>query len=176
MALYHTDIVDIDLDSGTVHRSFAHKTIVEGDVYANRYGVRLWKSGKPVNAEGSTCVGYFYRHGRGDTLTLNGGLFNGQEAFITLPHTCYAYDGAFTLVIKLVGGGITGTMRVVDGTVVNALIGEPVDAGDVIPDLSDLLDVIERAEDAAETISEFSVYAEEIYSGNYRIVVNGGGE
>lgn len=175
MALYHTDIVDIDLDSGTVHRSFAHRTLSEGDVNANRYGVRLWRSGQPVTAEGSQCMGYFIRHGRGDTVTISGGLFSGQEAFVTLPDACYAYDGAFSLVIKLVGGGVTGTMRIVDGTVIDSVIGSPVDPGGVIPDLDELLAVIGRAEAAADAIAEFDVHAELVSGENYAIVVNDGG-
>lgn len=175
MAIYHEDIIDVELKSGTIHRSFAQKIIGEGDIKANRYGVRLWRDGEPVNAGGSNCMGYFIRHGHGDTVIINGGLFNGQEAYIELPDSCYAYDGAFTLVIKLVGGGVTGTMRVVDGTVVDTMIGSPIDPGGVIPDISDLLAVIERAEDAADTIAEFSVYAQQVEGDNYAIVVNTGG-
>lgn len=175
-APYRNDIVDIDLESGTVYRSFANNNLGEGDAAANRFGVRLWRNGEPADAGGSACMGYFIRHANGDTVTINGGLFSGQEAFVTLPQSCYAYDGAFTLVIKLVGGGVTGTMRIVDGTIVDTVIGAPVDPGSVIPDLSDLLEVIGRAEDAADAIAAFSIYAEQVSGNNYRIVVNDGGE
>lgn len=175
MAIIHTDIADIELNSGTVHRSFAQKIIGEGDRKANRYGVRLWRDGEPESIGGSTCMGYFIRHANGDTVTINGGLFSGQEAFVELPESCYAYEGGFTLVIKLVGEGITGTMRIIDGTVVDSMIGSPIDPGSVIPDISDLMAVIERAEDAADTIAEFSVYAEQVEDDNYAIVVNTGG-
>ncbi len=176
MALYHNDIADINLEAGTVHRSFAQKTVGEGDIKANRYGVRLWRNGEPESVGGSTCMGYFIRHANGDTVTINGGLFSGQEAFVELPEACYAYDGGFTLVIKLVGGGVTGTMRIVDGTVVDSMIGAPIDPGSVIPDLEDLLEVIERAEDAADTIAGLSIYAQQVADDNYAIVVNAGGE
>ena len=172
MAIYHNEIVDIELNSGTVSRSFAHKIIGEGDNKANRYGIRLWRNGKPVGVGGSTCIGYFIRHANGDTVTINGGIFNGQEAWVELPQACYAYEGGFTLVIKLVGGGVTGTMRIVDGTVVDSMIGSPIDPGGVIPDLSDLLEVIERAEAAAETIAGFSVYAQQVEGDNYSIIIN----
>lgn len=175
MALTHTDIADIELNSGTVNRSFTQKTIGEGDIKANRYGIRLWRNGEPESVGGSTCMGYFIRHANGDTVTINGGLFNGQEAFVELPASCYAHEGGFSLVIKLVGGGVTGTMRIVDGTVVDSMIGSPIDPGDVIPDISDLLAVIERAEDAADTIAGISVYAQQVEGDNYAIVVNTGG-
>lgn len=175
MALYHNDIVDVELNSGTVHRSFAQKIIGEGDIEANRYGIRLWRDGEPESVGGSTCMGYFIRHANGDTVTINGGLFSGQEAFVELPEACYAYEGGFSMVIKLVGGGVTGTMRIIDGTVVDSLIGSPVDPGSVIPDLEDLLEVIERAEDAAEAIADISITAQQVEGDNYAIVVNTGG-
>lgn len=175
MAIYHTDIVDIELNSGTVHRSFAQKIIGEGDKNANRYGIRLWRNGQPENVGGSSCIGYFIQHANGNTVTINEGLFNGQEAYVTLPETCYAYEGPFSLVIKLVGGGVTGTMRIIDGTVADSMIGSPIDPGGVIPDISDLMAVIERAEDAAETIAGISVYAQQVDGDNYAIIVNTGG-
>lgn len=175
MAINHTDIADVELNSGTVHRSFAQKNVGEGDGNANRYGIRLWRNGEPESVGGSSCIGYFIRHTNGDTVTINGGLFNGQEAYVTLPASCYAYEGAFTLVIKLVGGGVTGTMRIIDGTVIDSMIGSPIDPGGVIPDISDLMAVIERAEDAAEVIAGISVYAQQVEGDNYAIVVNTGG-
>ena len=177
MAIYHSDIVDIELNSGTIHRSFAQKIIGEGDKNANRYGIRLWRNGEPESVGGSTCMGYFIRHANGETVTINGGLFNGQEAYVDLPDDCYFYPGGFSLVIKLVssGSGVTGTMRIIDGTVVDSMIGSPIDPGGVIPDLSELLAVIERAEDAAEVIAGISVYAQQVADDNYAIVVNTGG-
>ena len=176
MAIYHNDIIDVELTSGTICRTFAQRNIGEGDANANRYGIRLWRDGQPESVGGSSCIGYFIRHGNGDTVTINGGMFSGQEAWVTLPESCYAYEGGFSLVIKLVGGGVTGTMRIVDGTIVDSMIGSPVDPGSVIPDLEDLLAVIGRAEAAADTIADFSVYAQQIDGDNYAIVVNTGGE
>lgn len=175
VAIYKTDIADIDLNSGTISRSFAQKMIGEGDGNANRYGIRVWRNGEPEDIEGSSCIGYFIRHANGDTVIIDGGTFNGQEAFVDLPESCYTHEGSFTLVIKLVGVGITGTMRIIDGTVVESMIGAPIDPGGVIPDLSDLMAVIERAETAADTIAETSIYADLISGENYAIVVNTGG-
>ena len=171
MPLYHSDIVDIELNSGTVHRSFAQKMIGEGDNHANRYGIRLRRDGQPMNAEGSTCMGYFIRNGTGDTVVINGGAFSGAEAWVELPEACYAVDGAFTLVIKLVGGGVTGTMRIVDGTVVAGQLGAYVDPGSTVPDLTELMDVISRAETAAAIISSLSVTNEQITGTRYKIKV-----
>ena len=168
-------IVDIDLDSGSVHRSFAQKTLSEADANGNTYGIRLFRKGQPVNIGGATCMGYFIRNGNGDTVTINGGMFSGNEAYVTLPSSCYDYEGAFTLVIKLVGTGWTEAMRIVDGTVVNSVEGSPIDPGSVVPSLDDLMAVIERAEDAADTIADIDIYASQIEGDNYGIVVITGG-
>jgi hypothetical protein len=80
-------------------------------------------------------------------------------------------DGAFTLVIKVTGTGFAGAMRIVDGTVIDAVIGSIVDPGSVVPDLSDLMDVIERAETAAAAINALSITAEQITGTRYKIKV-----
>lgn len=171
MALYQEDIIDIDLESGTVHRCFLNHSIVKGDIKANRFGVRLRRNGQAVNAGGATCMGYFIRHGTGDTVVINGGAFSGAEAWVELPAACYAVDGAFALVIKLVSGGVTGTMRIVDGTVVGGQLGAYVDPGSTVPDLTELMAVISRAEAAAATISGLSVTNEQITGTRYKIKV-----
>lgn len=160
MALYHTDIVDIDLDSGTVHRSYAHRIIGEGDANANRYGVRLFRSGEPVAIGGSSCQGYFIRHANGDTVVINGGAFHGQEAYVDLPQACYVYEGDFTLIIKLAGSGITGTMRIVDGTVAQTTTGAQIDPGHEIPDISELLALIAGMQDAINTVNALGLFVD----------------
>lgn len=171
MALYHEDIIDIELETGTVHRSFANRAIGQADIKANRYGIRLKRNGEPVSIGGATCIGFFIRNGNGDTVIINGGIFSGDEAYVTLPESCYVYDGNFTLVIKLVGGDVTGTMRIVDGTVVDSMIGTPVDPGSAVPDLAELLAVIGRAEAAADVIAGISITTELISGENYRTII-----
>lgn len=171
MALYHEDILDINLESGSVHRSFINHLISEGDTAANRFGVRLFRNGQPENLNGASCIGYFIRNGSGDTIVINGGTFAGNVGYVTLPASCYAVDGAFTLVIKVTGTGFAGAMRIIDGTVIDAVIGSIVDPGSVIPDLSDLMDVIGRAETAAAAINALSITAEQITGTRYKIKV-----
>lgn len=171
MAIYHEDIVDIELEAGTVHRSFAGKSIVSADKNANRYGVRLRRNRKPVNAGGATCIGYFIRHSTGDTVIINGGVFSGDTVFVTLPESCYVYDGNFTLIIKLYRETVTDTVRIVDGTVVSGMIGTPIDPGSAVPDLTSLMQVIERAEAAAAVIAGISITMENISGENYKTII-----
>ena len=60
MAVYREEIIDIDLDrNGSLHRSFMNHAIGKGDNLENRYGVRLFRNGVPVNLGAATCQGIF---------------------------------------------------------------------------------------------------------------------
>lgn len=174
MAIYREDIVDIELESGTVFRSFMNKSLGEGDVNGNRFGFRCFRNGAPVSLTGTAVLGHFIK-ADGNTVQLTGTV-NGNTAFVSLPASCYAVEGQFTLAIKLSGGGVTGTIRIVDGTVVNTTEGAVIDPGGVIPDLTDYLAAVEDAEEAAETVFGFSVTTELISGTDYRIIVTTGGE
>ena len=114
MAIYHEDIVDINLESGNVHRSFAKHSIGAADNLANRFGVRVFREGEAVDLTGCSCFGYF-RNSNGENIALtSNGTVSGNVAYVTLPQACYNYEGQFTLAIKLIGGGATGTMRIVE--------------------------------------------------------------
>ena len=169
MAIYREDIVDVDLQSGTVFRSFMNMAVGEGDAEGNRFGFRCMRNGEPVSLTGSAVLGHFTR-ADGNTIQLNGSISE-NTAYVSLPSACYAVEGQFTLAIKLSGGGVVGTIRIVDGTVINTTNGAVIDPGTVIPDLSDYLAVVEDAEEAAERIFAFSVSAEQISGNEYRIIV-----
>lgn len=143
MLLYHEDIATIDLESGNIYRSFLSHTIGEGDVSANRFGVHIQRNGEDKDLSGSTCTGYFIRS-TGDTVVISGTV-SGSDAYVQLPEACYAYEGQFSLAIKLTGGGVTGTMRIVDGVVSNTTTGTIVDPGTLIPSIEDLIDAINDA-------------------------------
>lgn len=170
MEIYREDIVNIDIDSGTVFRTFMNMVIGEGDAKANRYGFRCIRNGRPVSMNGCTIIGQFIR-ADGTTVTINGGAVVGEKAWIELPASCYAVEGNFTLVLKLAGTSITGTMRVIDGTVINTTNGTVVDPGNAVPDISALTAVIEDAEAAAAIINGISITAEEISDDDYDIVI-----
>lgn len=119
MAYYREDIVDIELSSGTVFRSFIPNVIGEGDEMANRFGVRLFRDGEPVNIGSGQCQGFFMAP-NGTNILISGSSYTGvdaNKAWVQLPQGCYTYEGQFALAIKLIGGGVTGTMRIVDGVV-----------------------------------------------------------
>ena len=146
MALHHEDIVDIELESGSVHRSFLNHSIGSGDSAANRFGVRLFRGGEPEDISGASCQGFF-RNSQGENIALTSyGTVSGNVAYITLPQACYNYDGQFTLAIKLIGGGVTGTMRIIDGVVDNTNTGGAVAPIGAVPTYQEVLAIYEQME------------------------------
>ena len=139
MAIYHEDIISIELNSGNIHRSFARHSIGSGDSAANRFGIRVLRGGEEVDLTGCSCYGYF-RDPRGNNIALtSNGTVNGAVAYVTLPQACYNYEGQFCLSIKLIGGGVTGTMRIVDGVVDNTNTGSAVAPTSTVPTYSEIL-------------------------------------
>ena len=152
MAIYNENIVDIELTSGSIFRSFLSHSIGSGDALANRFGVRVFRNGEQENI-GGTCMGLFIR-ADGTTVTIASGTVSGNVAYVTLPEACYAVEGQFALAIKCQGGGVTGTLRIVDGVVSRTSTSAVVDPGTLVPSIEDLIDAIE---DAVESIpSDYS--------------------
>lgn len=170
MNIQNANIIDIELDSGTVHRSFCDKVICEGDNNANIYGFRCLRQNEPVSLAGCTCMGYFVKPDK--TTVLIEGITDGNTAYVTLPDTCYAVVGQFSLAIKLYGGNVSGTIRIVDGTVTDTTTDSVIDPGGVLPDLEELLAVIGRAEDAAAAIESFVIDTEQISGDDYRLIIS----
>lgn len=139
MALYHQDIVNIDLNSGNIHRSFLRHSIGKADKDANRFGVRVFRGKEPVDLTNAVCQGFF-RNSNGENIALTAhGTVSGNVAFVTLPQACYNYEGVFCLSIKLIGGGITGTMRIVDGMVDNTNTGDAVAPTQTVPSYQEII-------------------------------------
>lgn len=155
MAIYKENIVDIDLSNGNIHRSFLAHSIGTADNLANRFGIRVYRNGAEVDLTGVSCQGYF-RDPAGNNIALtSNGTVSGNTAYVTLPQACYNYEGQFNLSIKLVGGGITGTMRIVDGVVDNTHTGGAVAPTETVPTYQEVLAVYEQAAEAVEELEGF---------------------
>ena len=155
MAIYHEDIVNIDLESGTIHRSFMNHAIGSGDDDANRFGVKVFRKGEPVDLNGCSCQAVFI-NAEGTKIALTShGTVNRNVAYVTLPQACYNVEGNFCLAVKLIGGGVTGTMRIVDGTVDNTgTVGTVAPTSDV-PTYQEVLSVYGQAVDAVDDVNIF---------------------
>ena len=117
MAHYKSDIIDIDLNNGKIHRSFLNHSIGHMDNNADRFGVRVFRDGVAEDLSGTSCQAVFMAPDGQNIALTSHGTVEGNEAYVTLPQACYNVEGQFCLAIKLIGGGVTGTVRIVDGVV-----------------------------------------------------------
>ena len=172
MAVYKRDIIDIELERGTVHRSFANRTVGEWDELGDVFGVRLHRNGQEVPLDMVTCTGYFERPD-GSTVVILGDR-DGSLAWVQLPKTCYAITGQFKLTIKVTLDDVTATVRIVDGTVVNTAVGDMIDPGSIVPDMEGLEDILGELELLIERLESFTITANLITGTRYRIEIDKG--
>ena len=151
MAFYKEDIVSIELSTGAIYRSFLNHSIGSGDNSANRFGIRVFRDGSEVDLSGASCQAYF-QNAEGTNIALTSyGTVSGNVAYVTLPQACYNVEGQFCLSIKLVGGGVTGTMRIIDGMVCNTGTTGAVAPTGSVPTYQEILAVYaEMQEDIAD--------------------------
>lgn len=161
MALYQEDIIDLDLERSGFSRSFLNHNIGKGDNIANRIGVRLFRNGEPVNIGEASCEGFFLSPA-GEHIIISGEYAQTIDnvAFVDLPQACYNYEGQFTLAIKVIGGGVTGTIRMVDGQVVNTFSDEAVAPTESVPTYQEVLAVYDQMLEAKEGAIRYDVTQE----------------
>lgn len=152
MAVYKRDMVDINLETGNIHRSFLKHSIGKADSAADHFGVRVFRNGEAVSLTGVSVQGYF-RDPQGNNIAItSGNIVSDNEAEVVLPQACYNYEGQFCLAIKLIGGGVTGTVRIVDGMVDNTNTGGAVAPTETVPTYQEVLAVYG---DMQETLEEY---------------------
>ena len=147
MAVYKRDMVDINLETGNIHRSFLKHSIGYKDTAADHFGIRVFRNGEPVSLTGVSVQGIFMPP-QGDPIAITtGNIVSGNEAEVVLPQACYNYDGQFTLAIKLVDAtnAVTGTMRIVDGMVDNTHASGTVAPTSAVPTYQEVLSAYEQA-------------------------------
>ena len=174
--IYKENIVDIDLAKGNLHREFLPISIGTSDDDADQFGMRVFRNGTEVDLSGCSCYGYF-RDPQGNNIALTAyGTVDGNLAYVTLPPACYNYEGQFTLSIKLIGGGVTGTMRIIDGMVDNTNTGSAVAPTSAVPTYSEIIsqyDAMVAATAAANGCTAETFVAANFYpEGKY--VINSG--
>ena len=154
MAIFHEDIVDINLNGGSFHRSFKPTSIGTGDKNANRFGMRVFRDGMPEDLDEVICQAVFQDPMGNNIALTDHGTVSGNLAYVTLPQACYNYEGRFCLAIKLIGGGVTGTMRIVDGVINNTHTGSTVAPTGAVPTYQEVLATYDEAIEAIETVGE----------------------
>ena len=142
MALYQQDILKMDMNRAGFHRSFLSHSIGKNDNAANRIGVELYRGEELINLGDASCEGFFLSPA-GEHIVITGQT-SGNIAFVDLPQACYNHEGQFTLAIKVIGGGVTGTVRMVDGQVVNTFTDGAVAPVASVPTYQEVLAVYDQ--------------------------------
>ena len=147
MAVYKRDLVDINLETGNIHRSFLKHSIGYKDQQADHFGVRVYRDGEPVNLTGVSVQGVFMPPQGSPIAITTGNIVSDNVAEVVLPQACYNYDGQFTLAIKLVDSTneVTGTVRIVDGMVDNTHASGTVAPTSAVPTYQEVLSAYEQA-------------------------------
>ena len=142
MAIYKSDIVDINLETGNIHRSFLNHTIGHKDDDADRFGVRAFRDGVAQDLSGCSCQAIFMAPDGTNIALTSYGTVDGNVAYVTLPEACYNTEGQFCLAIKLVnsGDGVTSTVRIIDGVVSRTGATGAVAPTESVPDYQEILD------------------------------------
>ena len=176
MAIYKSDIVDINLETGSIHRSFLNHTIGSGDNSANRFGVRTFRDGVPADLSGASCQAVFMNAAGTNIALTSYGTVSGNEAYVTLPQACYNVEGQFCLAIKLAQSGVTVTTRIVDGVVSNTGTTGSVAPTSSVPTYQEILstyDAMTAATAAANTAIAEEFDASENYPAGKNVINDG---
>ena len=147
MAIY-TIHRGVDLDAPIVPEG------LRGDLYvtensAHRFIVTATRGGEPVTLDGQV-VATFIR-ADGGTEEITGGIDNGA-AVVTLPQSCYAVPGRFSMTIFNAGadGSMTAVYACV-GNVINTTTNTIIDPGSVVPTMTDITAAYNAAQAAVAT-------------------------
>lgn len=146
MAVYKADILDVELNTGNIARSFLCHNIGKDDQKADRFGVRCFRDGEPVSLSGVSIQGFMLRP-NGSHFHIHGSAntgVSGNEAWVDLPQEAYDYEGKFCLALKLIGGEVTGTIRIIDGMVNNTFVDGAVAPTAAVPTYQEILSVYDQ--------------------------------
>lgn len=152
------DIANVDL-SKPLTRGKAVELLATGDKLSNRFGAAVYRDKDKIGLSGYAVTGYFIRPGH-DTVVITG-TASGNTAYVDLPQACYIASGAFSLAIKISGGGITQTVRIIDGYIRLTQTDDLVDPGTTVPTLDDILGKIAACEAAASAANTAAAAANE---------------
>ena len=147
-------IVDIDIaKTSGIHRTHLNYSIGQTDDDFDIFGVRVFRNGEPVSLTGAQVSGYFLAPD-GNAYTLTTGDVSGNVAYIRLDAVCYNVEGQFSLSIKLTGSGISGTVRIVDGTVMNSFEEDATPAQPQDPTWAEILEAYTEASSLNEELMD----------------------
>ena len=136
-------------------------TLMAGDQQAHCFMVRCYRGQfrQSVDLTGAQVHGYFIRNEK-ETIFLEGSIAE-NVATITLPAACYAQEGSYSLVVKLRLDQVVHTVLWCRGKVLRSSTDDVIDPGQVLPNLDELLAMIDQMEQTtARAESVFNMTAQ----------------
>lgn len=124
-----------------------------GDNASTEIAVALVDDNGPAEVSG-TVLGYAIR-ADGSTVALTGLLVE-NVASVTLPEACFAYPGPLAVSVQVVADGAKTTIFKAGYYVESTRTGTIIDPGSVVPDLSDILAMLDQMEQATEAANAAS--------------------
>lgn len=115
-----------------------------GDQEAHRFIVECIKGRNPVALGGAKVRGYFVRSDH-KTIVVEGNAAD-NRAQVLLPPECYTRPGRFSLLVKVSFGGIVQTVLWAEGTMSRGKTDMIIDPDEVLPNLEELLALVDRLE------------------------------
>jgi hypothetical protein len=175
-SIYKAHFEKIDINDGL--RRFKGGNIGEDDIKADRFGVDVFEDGVAVDLTGCTVSAYFIRPSQ-ETATITG-TAKGNQAYVNLKEECYKYPGGYSLALKLTHNGVSRTVAIFDGHVLQTKTDSVIDNDHVIPSLEEIyaaIDAVEAATDAANaaalSIERMTVVADTLEPGMSATVYKG---
>ena len=137
----------IELSEGALEQPLGIK-FVSGDKQAHRVNAELYRGGKPADLSGATVLGRFLR-ADGATVEVQGEV-TGNVASVTFDATCYAVPGRLDVSLQLTQSGVITTPLILHAMIRRGATNVIVDPGNIISDLSELLEMIDDMDSARE--------------------------
>lgn len=138
----YKNIFPVDLANGEALR-VSVGTLHQGDKYANRIGAVVTENGAPVNLGGSCSAVAILSSGV--TVPMTNGVVNNNQIYCDLIDSCYAVEGPIGIKIKWTNGSERATILSAYGYVSISDTDTPIDPGNIIPSVEDLIDALEAA-------------------------------
>lgn len=127
-----------------------------GDYDAHVWQVTVTQDGEPVSLAGTTVRAYFFRHADGQSPMAVGSV-EGNVASVSIPQEAYAYPGFVTGIFRVTGTATNATLDAITFEIGPNVTGSVIDPGEVIPSIDDLIDQIERMEDATDAANAAAI-------------------
>lgn len=137
----------IELSEGALEQPLGIK-FISGDKQAHRINAELYRGGKPAGLSGATVLGRFLR-ADGATVEVQGQV-TGNVASVTFDATCYAVPGRLDVSLQLTQSGVITTPLILHAMIRRGATNVIVDPGNIISDLSELLEMIDDMDSARE--------------------------